>query len=90
MGNNCCEIGSHKCAVVLKVPDNIEIWKVCGNEKKKTISADRCLVPAIKALWAAGIPTVNSCCGHGIHGADIFIEPRYIKKMENEKNEKSY
>jgi len=26
---------------------------------------DRCIAPALKALWAAGIKTTGSCCGHG-------------------------
>src|SRR5437763_159536 len=26
---------------------------------------DKCIVPALKALWSAGIKTTGSCCGHG-------------------------
>lgn len=34
-------------------------------EGRECISLDACLVPAIKALWAAGVVTVGCCCGHG-------------------------
>lgn len=28
------------------------------------IPIDECIVPAVKALWAAGVVTLSSCCGH--------------------------
>lgn len=31
----------------------------------KPIIVDRCIAPAVLALWSAGIATVGSCCGHG-------------------------
>lgn len=84
----CCEFGTYECGVTLKVPDTVKIFKVCGNERKHTVCVDKCLVPAIKALWAAGIPTANSCCGHGVYPPDIFLDPRWIEEQKK-KNEKS-
>lgn len=81
---NCCEIGSHKCSVALEVPNNVKIYKVWFDERKYTVSVDKCLVPAIKALWAAGIPTVNSCCGHGILPVSILLGYRYIDEVRKE------
>lgn len=34
---------------------------------------DRCIVPAVKALWAAGIVTVSCCCGHDNRSGDGVI-----------------
>jgi hypothetical protein len=78
---NCCEVGTHKCAININVPEDIEIWNVCRDKKKKIVSVDKCLKPAILALWKAGIPTVNSCCGHGVEAPSIIIEPQYIGKI---------
>lgn len=40
------------------------------NERgEKCLALDTCIVPAIQALWAAGVVTVSCCCGHGApHG----------------------
>lgn len=35
---------------------------------------DRCIVPAVKALWQAGIRTIGCCCGHGSGHGVISIE----------------
>lgn len=35
---------------------------------------DRCIAPAIEALWAAGIRTRGCCCGHGSgHGVISLV-----------------
>ena len=31
---------------------------------EKCLRLDACIIPAIQALWAAGIVTVSCCCGH--------------------------
>lgn len=30
----------------------------------KAVCIDACIADTIKALWAAGVETLNSCCGH--------------------------
>lgn len=35
---------------------------------------DRCIVPIVKALVAAGIYTTDSCCGHGKGPGSILLE----------------
>lgn len=30
----------------------------------KDVCIDPCILPVVEALWAAGIETLSSCCGH--------------------------
>lgn len=30
-----------------------------------TIAIDRCIADVVQALWAEGLTTLGSCCGHG-------------------------
>lgn len=47
----------------------------CGNNKCNEINAgiDKCLIPLITALNAAGLKTVASCCGHGNRPGNIAL-----------------
>ena len=36
---------------------------------------DECLAPLLQALNDAGIPTSESCCGHGEKPSQIFFAP---------------
>lgn len=40
----------------------------------KLVGIDRCVLPDIEALWAMGIETVESCCGHGSQGYVAVVE----------------
>lgn len=31
---------------------------------EKCFRLDQCIIPAVKALWDAGIVTISCCCGH--------------------------
>lgn len=43
---------------------------------EKCLRLDSCIVPIIKAMWAAGIVTVSCCCGHGSpHGVVSILTP---------------
>lgn len=46
---------------------------------KPTVSVDACIVDVIKRLWAAGIRTRHSCCGHnGLLGPpSVVIDTEY-------------
>lgn len=37
---------------------------------------DACIVPAVQALWEAGIRTIGCCCGHGSGHGVISLETR--------------
>jgi hypothetical protein len=32
---------------------------------ERCLRLDACIVPAVQALWTAGIVTLSCCCGHG-------------------------
>jgi tRNA(Phe) wybutosine-synthesizing methylase Tyw3 len=56
-----------------------------GRDHWEQIRVDRCIAPLVKAINAAGISTVASCCGHGRRpgrislrdGRDLFIASDY-------------
>lgn len=55
--------------VVVTVPENI---RAC-TDGRETVSIDACIVDAIQALWAKGLPTLNSCCGHNRAEVSVII-----------------
>jgi hypothetical protein len=46
-------------------------------EGRQCFVIDACLVPALQALWAAGIKTSGSCCGHGSGSGVIGLVTHY-------------
>lgn len=42
---------------------------------------DACLVPEIVSLWAEGIRTLESCCGHGRISGYIAVPDEHIEQM---------
>lgn len=40
---------------------------------RECFSLDACIVPALEALWAAGVVTVGCCCGHGSRRGAISL-----------------
>ena len=63
---------------VLKVADYFHFEQMDG---KRHISVDSCIAPVIKALWRAGIGTLNCCCGHNIDNPSIIF-PEHITPAE--------
>ncbi len=47
----------------------------------KTVSIDPCIVDEIKSLWAVGIHTLGSCCGHNNHEGTICVHERDVFEM---------
>lgn len=45
---------------------------------RQCLRLDACIVPAVQALWAAGIATESCCCGHGSAWGVITIQSREI------------
>lgn len=43
---------------------------------------DRCIVPEVKALWALGVRTIESCCGHNVASGYIAVDEASRPKME--------
>lgn len=39
-----------------------------------TVCLDLCIAPAVIALWAKGIPTLSSCCGHNVERRTIIVD----------------
>ena len=54
-----CERETESCKVELPAPES----EMVG------ISLDKCIADTVRAVWAAGVRTVCSCCGHGNKGA---------------------
>ena len=42
--------------------------------ERNTVSVDACIVPVVKHLWAQGIVTRSSCCGHGKKPPSLVLE----------------
>ena len=53
-----CKLGTSIDVAVRAVDDR-------GQSYRKVVGIDACIAPLIRALQAAGIDTVASCCGHG-------------------------
>lgn len=50
---------------------------------------DACIAPIVRALNDAGVPTVASCCGHGVRPASIcLVDGREILIMDREDSKK--
>lgn len=43
-------------------------------EGRRCLALDPCIVPAIKALWEAGIVTISCCCGHAGRNGVITVK----------------
>ena len=43
-------------------------------EGRMCFALDKCIVPAVEALWAVGIRTIGCCCGHGSQHGVISLE----------------
>jgi hypothetical protein len=41
---------------------------------RQCFALDACIVPAVEALWAAGIRSTGCCCGHGSGHGVVSIE----------------
>jgi len=46
------------------------------------VSIDICICQEMAELWAMGIKTLNSCCGHNKVLPSVIVEPEDAKRME--------
>lgn len=74
----------------VRIPDTCEVLECSAEALCKTeqggvalvMGIDRCVLPELQRLWAQGIRTVCSCCGHGdASRAYIRVDGRDAEKM---------
>lgn len=58
--------------VILEVPKRLRTKRVDGTEQR-TIVVDKCMAKRLVSLWAAGLQTMNCCCGHNKFMPTIII-----------------
>jgi hypothetical protein len=44
-----------------------------GKSHRKMVAVDECIFSIVKALNAGGVPTEDSCCGHGKQLGSIIL-----------------
>ena len=54
------DLGGDVPEIVVTVPHHIR----AQTDGRDTVCLDLCIAPLVLAMWARGIPTLNSCCGH--------------------------
>ena len=59
------EMGSYDAQVQVILPDAARECQGGRRSPVTTACIDACILPECMALWSHGIPTINSCCGHG-------------------------
>ncbi len=69
---NAVEFGDYSNQVELPTPRHmLELGAVGCLQFRETTCIDRCIAPAVKALWEIGVVTTGCCCGH--NRSDGFI-----------------
>lgn len=66
-------IGAMRCSCVSANNHDGRVPAVFLSLNERPVSVDACIAPAVSALWAAGIETAASCCGHGIQPPSIAL-----------------
>ena len=62
----------HASSEVVLLPDGICTWK-----DNRSVCLDRCIASIVPTIWAAGLETVGSCCGHGKEDASVVVESQH-------------
>ena len=69
------EWGGMTHEIVVTVPEHLRA------DGRETVCLDLCIAPAVLSLWAAGIQTFGSCCGHrGNAPRSIVIDEADVQK----------
>jgi hypothetical protein len=51
---------------------------------KDTICVDACIVDQVEALWAAGVATLSTCCGHnGQFDRHVVVVPEHAVQAKS-------
>lgn len=59
--------------VILEVPKRLRTKRVDDGTEQRTIAVDKCMAKRLVSLWAAGLQTMNCCCGHNKFMPTIII-----------------
>jgi len=79
----CCDIGTHECSCALLTPKHMTDRGSIGCKQfREKTCVDRCLLYEIPLLWAHGITTTGSCCGHNKQQGYIGVTEEDVPKME--------
>lgn len=50
---------------------------------KETICVDACIADQVEAMWAAGVATLSTCCGHnGQFDRHVVVVPEHAEKAK--------
>lgn len=73
------EIQSYGNQTILEYPDWFE-----SSKRVRSAGIDNCILEEIKSLWAFGIQTTESCCGHNKTQGYISVleKPHFINMMK--------
>lgn len=75
--------------VILEVPKHLRTKRLDGTEQR-TIAVDKCMAKRLVSLWAAGLQTMNCCCGHNKFMPTIIIPDDACLYNEEELEEELY
>ena len=71
--------GNHRCSKKL---GDFKSQKIITDPfDQKLIAIDRCIFYEILYLWACGIRTLGSCCGHNKISGYIWVDKDHIQRM---------
>lgn len=80
MGCACVDVdfGSYSNQVELPTPPHMLAFSNVGCISfRPTTCVDRCIAPLVESLWAHGVVTLGSCCGHNkLPGMVNIWQPR--------------
>src|SRR3990167_2157209 len=69
------KIGSYANQETRLLPFATPRWPTAGT---KLVGIDRCCLADVEAMWARGIETVESCCGHGVTSGYVLVTPEHV------------
>ncbi|MDM8174815.1 hypothetical protein QT327_10680 [Olivibacter sp. 47] len=70
-------------AITVQIPDHMSDYREARLESglSDTVSIDPCIFDEIKYLWANGIVTYGSCCGHNKAEPFVNVDESCINDM---------
>jgi hypothetical protein len=76
--------GSYMNHISVDLPPHMQEYRRMLNPDccDKQISVDECIADELKEIWAEGITTTGSCCGHFRYAGEVFVIEKDIEKME--------
>ncbi len=82
---NCqdVEIGSYDNQVEVPIPAHMTRYRIARRSAglSETICIDRCILDEMTQLWAEGVITYGSCCGHNRLPPTVSVGYPFINYM---------